>query len=352
MKENLKAYLNFTKKERTGIAILMMIIMIVAVAPAFFPGGPIVSDSTQLAALNHQILLFEEKQDVSPGHSGGSNNNSKAGRTGGSANDRFVPGGQPLTLFPFDPNTLDLSGWRKLGVREKTALTIQKYISKGGRFRRPDDLMRIYGMPDEVKQALLPFVRIAGDVKMTVTDRNQLSSASAATQNLYEPEPREIAGKEKEEVGTRFPNTTRISDGSRGRGTTAVPTVIDINQADTTDFRLLPGIGPVLSKRIVQFRDKLGGFYSVEQLREVYGIHDTTFQKIGSYLVCTPKVLQLNLNAADHSTLVRHPYFRQVARAILAYRQQHGTFKDIEELRSIAVITNDIYVKLVEYATL
>jgi competence ComEA-like helix-hairpin-helix protein len=130
--------------------------------------------------------------------------------------------------------------------------------------------------------------------------------------------------------------------------------VIDINTADTTAFIALPGIGSRLAARIVNFREKLGGFYTVQQIAEVYGIADSVFQKIKPYLqLKDPSVRKLNINTATIDELKRHPYIRyQIANAIIAYRNQHGPYSNLEELKKLVLVTEDIYEKMRAYLIL
>ncbi len=73
---------------------------------------------------------------------------------------------------------------------------------------------------------------------------------------------------------------------------------IDINEADTTAFIALPGIGSKLAQRIINFRTKLGGFYSIDQVRETFGLPDSTFRKIQKQLTYHNSTIQkININA-------------------------------------------------------
>lgn len=102
---------------------------------------------------------------------------------------------------------------------------------------------------------------------------------------------------------------------------------LDINQADSLAWERLPGIGERLSSRIVRYRERLGGFISLEQVKEVYGIHDTLYQTIQPYLIFKKEfpVRKILINTADYSSLRRHPYFTHtMAKIILAYRKTHG----------------------------
>lgn len=130
--------------------------------------------------------------------------------------------------------------------------------------------------------------------------------------------------------------------------------LVDVNLADTTAFIALPGIGSKLSQRIISFRDKLGGFYSIEQVGETYLLPDSTFQKIKPRLVITKTVIKkININTASIEEMKLHPYLRyNVANAIFQYRQQHGNFNSVEDIKKIMLVTEDIFNKALPYLTI
>jgi competence ComEA-like helix-hairpin-helix protein len=221
-------------------------------------------------------------------------------------------------LFYFDPNTLSEEGWKKMGLRDKTIRTIRNYLEKGGRFRKPEDVKKIYGLfPDE-------FERIASYIR--------------------------IAGEPKEERPVESAESTP-SGNQPVKSYTARYAAIDINTADTTAFIALPGIGSKLAARIVNFRDKLGGFYSINQVAEIFGLPDSTFQKIRQYLkLDDPSLRKININTATIDELKAHPYIRySLANPIVAYRKEHGPFSKVEDLKKVMAVTEEIYLKISPY---
>ena len=130
-------------------------------------------------------------------------------------------------------------------------------------------------------------------------------------------------------------------------------TTVDINNADTTAFIALPGIGSKLAARIIAFREKLGGFYKTEQIAETYGLPDSVFQKIKSKLVITgSNVKQFNINTATVDELKTHPYLRyNIANAVVQYRLQHGSFSSVSDIKNIMLITDEVYNKAAPYLT-
>jgi competence protein ComEA len=312
--KHLPEYLSFTRKERRGIITIAVLIGFFIILPFLFPFF-IVSKEVDHAAFEKEIAGLKLKQpDSSRGY---------VKRNYDDDNDvqyyqpseKSYSGKQPKgELFYFDPNTLVVAGWVKLGIREKTANTIQHYISKGGRFNKPEDIARIWGLHEDEVKRLLPYVRIEAS-----------PTAVFNTYKTAEPKPYEK--------------------------TRAAIAAVDINKGDTSAFIALPGIGNKLANRIIAFREKLGGFYKVEQVAETFALPDSTFQKIKSKLVISSnEVKKLNINTATVDELKIHPYLRyNIANAIVQYRTAHGNFSALNDLKKIMIITDDIYDKVSPY---
>lgn len=229
---------------------------------------------------------------------------------------RYQQGNIKAELFFFDPNIITSDDWKRLGLREKTINTILNFISKGGKFRQPDDIKKIWGLHEDEIQRLMPYVRI--------TSNNP---------------PAE--------------NSKQLPVFARNDQKRPVETV-DINVADTTELIRLPGIGPKLSNRIINFRERLGGFYNIEQVSETFGLHDSVFQKIKPLFQLHDKnIRQLNINTASLDELKQHPYIRyNLANLIIQYRTQHGNFAAISDIKKIMTVTDDLYDKLSPYLTI
>lgn len=308
MQTNWKDYFAFTKKERAGIVMLLGLIAIGIIAPYFFgaadPPPEIRVEAIRLQqakveqAVNHQRGYFRFHPKL-PAYK--------------YKEEKYDAGPEPVVtaLFPFDPNTLNAAGWKKLGLNNRMISTILHYKARGGQFRKATDLQRMYGLKKTDFDRLAPYIRIAAAAPFTYAAKPPLKYVKAP------------------------------------------PVIIDINQADTTAFIALPGIGNKLANRIVNFRTKLGGFCSVQQVGETFGLPDSTFQLIKPRLQCAQVApQQININTADANTLKQHPYIRwNIANAIVQYRQQHGVFHSREELQQIALITPELYQKIGPYVT-
>jgi competence protein ComEA len=308
MKQFVKDYLTFTKKERVAVVILVVLILVIFLLPYWFPVTTMkLPADKEIAAWKRQLDQLKKTDSTAT-----KNNNTIPDMYAGAGKKDKAP---VIELFSFDPNNLSPDGWRRLGVRDRTIQTIQHYLAKGGKFKRPEDLQRIYGLSaGEVKQ-LLPYVKI-------ITNDKQLV-------NEHIP---------KEHHSTYAPNGTPIN-------------IPDINTADTTAFIALPGIGSKLAARIINFRDKLGGFYTVDQVGETYGLPDSTFRKIKTLLQCTNSTLrQFNINEAGAADLKQHPYIGwRLANVMVEYRNQHGSFKTVDDLLKIDIITPELFKKLRPY---
>lgn len=310
-------YLNLTRKDRIAIITLTLIITGIFFLPELMPGksrsGPTATDTAWIASMKR----IEQK---APGNDQSyrkyDDDNSAAYQY-----DRPTGNYQSRSkgeLFYFDPNTLNPEGWKRLGLRDKTIHTITNYVKKGGKFRKPEDLQRIYGLfPDEYER-IAPFIKI-----QSWNESNSYKDLAVKDPAPYQP-PKTFTGRYS---------------------------VVDINTADTTALIALPGIGNKLATRIISFRDKLGGFYSINQVSETFGLPDSTFQKIKQYLKLenTP-VRKININTATLDELKAHPYIRYVlANPIIAYRNEHGPFTKLEDLQKVMVVTEAAFLKLSPY---
>lgn len=129
---------------------------------------------------------------------------------------------------------------------------------------------------------------------------------------------------------------------------------ININAATTTQLKEINGIGQVFAERIMKFRENLGGFYSIEQLKEVYGLPPETFEKIKNQIILDKKYIKtINLNTATFDILNKHPYVSdKLANQIINYRTKFGNYTKKEELKKLYLINDTLYQKLSPYLTI
>jgi len=308
-KEFLRDYFVFTRKERIGLLIVIIVIIGIWIFPKLSrPLAPqtIPPDTSWVHAAEKLMTLSDDSNDQP--------DTNDLAYIRPSSQLSFESKGQ---LFDFDPNTLSAGGWKKLGIREKTISTIQNYLKKGGHFSEAEDLKKIYGVrPDEYVR-LKPYIRITSTRAESPGDKQ-----SESRKETFTTKPRLV--------------------------------VVDINTADTAAFIALPGIGSKLASRIVNFRDKLGGFYSADQIAETYGLPDSVFLKIKPFLKVEASIVRkFNINTATKEEMKSHPYLKwNLANAIVEYRNQHGAFSSLEDLKKISLITTDIFDKVKFYLAL
>jgi competence protein ComEA len=300
-------YFSFTKKDRTGILVLLTLVVFFMMVPFFYPYF-IKQKNYDHSVFEKAITSLKLKQaDSSAGFEKHPyQNHYRAPR-------QYDYGGPPKAeLFYFDPNSASLSDWKRLGVRDKTISTIQNYLSKGGRFYKNEDISKIWGLHEDEVKRLTPYI--------------QIQVSNSANERL-----------EKKEY----------------KKPVYAVALIDINIADTASFIALPGIGDKLSRRIINFRDRLGGFYKVEQIGETFGLPDSTFQKIKGFFKISNTVLKrININTATMDEMKSHPYIRYaLANSIVQYRTQHGNFMVVADVKKIMMVTEDVFNKVEPYLT-
>ncbi len=217
--------------------------------------------------------------------------------------DRESPSAQ---LSAIDPNTASQEELIRAGFNWRISRTIIRYREKGGRFRTPDDLKKIYGITPGMYQAVSAHIGINDD---------------------HVPIVKPLA---------------------------SLPDRISLNTADSVTLEKLPGIGPVLAKRIVRYRTLLGGFYSPEQLKEVYGVTDSLFLHIGSrFEADTSMINKVNLNTSDEKYMAHHPYIgKYLAAGIVQYRLHAGKILNLNDLITNGLVPEDRFDKLKNYISL
>ncbi|MEY2898467.1 MAG: hypothetical protein RL138_520 [Bacteroidota bacterium] len=112
---------------------------------------------------------------------------------------------------------------------------------------------------------------------------------------------------------------------------------VELNSADSALLEALPMIGAKLAMRIIKYRDRLGGFYAVEQLKEVYGLRDSCFLVIQNRVyVDSANRHFLRINQCTLEEMGRHPYFGfRNAKLILNYRKEHQHINSEQQLQEV-----------------
>jgi DNA uptake protein ComE-like DNA-binding protein len=218
-------------------------------------------------------------------------------------------------LFTFDPNTLDSTGFAKLGIKPFVIRNILSYRNKVGKFKSVDDFAKIYGLKQSDFKTIKPYIKI--DDTNLITDNNM---------QLIENKPLMTAKK---------------SD----------TIIVELNTADTMQLKLLKGIGSGWAKAITAYRDKIGGYYSVNQLLEIKNFPIETLKNIEKQLkVDTNKITKIEVNRASIEYLQRHEYLNfYQAKAIYELRRKNKKISSLEELKTLKEFTGEQLEKIAYY---
>jgi len=263
--EFIRNYFGLNRRERRASLIISVLIVVVLAVRIFFPCRDV---SLEYYSLAEQMKIIPDTE-----------------------------GTASAEIIPFDPNTAEFDVLVSAGFTSVQAGNIIRYREAGGKFRRPEDIYRLYTIDSSTAGRIIPYIII---------------------------ESRKGKGE------------GRFQSGSAGR-------FIDINIADSAGFASLPGIGPVLASRIVKYRNLLGGFVTTGQLPEVFGITDSLFLRIESFLTADTSFLRkIPVNAAGVNVLARHPYItNRQANEICRLRRNGTVFRSVEELSSLGLIASE-----------
>jgi competence protein ComEA len=313
MWSQLKDYFSFSRKDLRGIYVLLSILFILLLVRTISPVF-IAKPEPDFTEFDRMVLALEKAQRLSL----------EAERA--EAQVRQLDFNRPdreiaeikLNPFPFDPNTMNEDAWRRLGLNMRQIRNIQNFKASGGSFRKTEDFKRIYTISDEEFEILKPYINIAQDTK-----------EPAVTAPIDQPEKKEI------------PAST----------STAQTRLIDINRADSLELLQLRGIGPSFARRIIRYRDLLGGFHSTEQLLEVYGLDSTRLEQFYSNLIFDRNSLRtIDVNTAEIKDLTSHPYIDfYLAKSIIDERIKKGRYNSDADLYGIPLLHDALYQKIIPY---
>lgn len=228
------------------------------------------------------------------------------------------------TIFTFDPNKASYDDFVCLGLSEKIAANIVKYRKAGGRFAKPEDFSKIYGITDSVYERLSPYISIPQGTSHVAKNANQKKKKRTHIYNNSMPS--------KEKSGMTL-------------------SVVELNSADSAQLDALRGIGPVLAKRILAYRELLGGYYSVEQLREIRNLSDETYADLFmQFSVDTAQISKIDINNFTYKQLSKHPYMPiGQLNSIMNYKKLVGKFQSVGDLLKYKLVDSLTFMKMEPY---
>lgn len=126
---------------------------------------------------------------------------------------------------------------------------------------------------------------------------------------------------------------------------------MDFVEADSVVLQIVPGIGVGLSGRIIKYRERLGGFHSINQLSEIYGLKPETIEEIWNYFDFSPAIKKkISINSAEIEEVSAHPYISySEAKVLIAYRKQHGSYSSAVDLKKIKIFKPEWIDKIEPY---
>ena len=323
MRKWLNNYFDFSKSEFNGLVVLAVLILGVTAAPYAYAQFAKDEYPKEDYLIVKRLILSSQTA------------NTASQKTGKSLSSEapFSPKKSKISLFRFDPNIATQSDWLRLGLSDKQAAAILKYVEKGGQFRRPEDLKKMYTISPDKYQELYPFVAI------TSAAPNQ----SVATHPYETAKANPVPSVTKRSYPA-FPTTNP---------TNKLDVIVEINAADSAALDEIRGIGPAFATRILNYRKRIGGFHTKAQLMEVFGLDSLKYQEIRNQITVDANAIKkININTVTADQLKNHPYLRyKQVNALIQYRKQHGNYANIADLAKVVLIPAETIAQLAPYLT-
>jgi len=357
LKQIIQDYFTFSRNERKGITVLLVLIFLLAVTNKmlFYFEKPAKIDDILLDTGSTQLGLLS---------------------------DSIVRNAGEYKLFKFNPNTIDSITLLSIDLPEPVKLNLLKFRRRGGKLYSNEDFRNIYGVTDSIYSRVVSFLIIGNEgnsdvskssnSKLFIFDPNTaadsdfirlgFSQKQVATIRTYKDKCGTFRTKEdffkiraitkyQKEILSGYVEIQQNDVLNLHPKVTVNKALLDLNTADSIQMKELPGIGDKLSKRIVKYRDLLGGFYSVAQLKEVYGLSEETILQIENKVVVDiTKIQKLDVNFSDVNELSKHPYLkRNLAIQIVKFRTKYGIIRNLNVLRDSMILNIDDYNRLKPY---
>ncbi len=379
MKANFKDYAYFSKNQIKGIFLLTSLVLCFFSLPLILSKFS-VTQKTDFSKFEKEIIKFEETIE----------------------NTAATELPATITLFDFDPNTISKEKLIDLGLSPIVANTFINFRRKGFKFREKEDLKKVYGIKETDYQRLLPYIKIPESSPSSFPKKVFPKKKKSSRQKILSPfkfNPNEankttllalgLSNKlvqtilnyrntgaqfrEKEdfkkiyglttadyltlapfiEIPKKAPLTTNEIKYPKNipqhyNKTSSIK--IDINNSKLEDWKRLKGIGDITAKRILNYRDKLGGFLSIEQLKTTYNVPDSTIDKVAHQLIISPIPHKIAINTVLAETLKLHPYItKKQAYLIVNYRTNHGNYVQLKDLEKVKALSPGFIQRIAPY---
>ena len=305
-KEWLQNIFHFNKQERNGVFVLGIIISVLIIVRMCLPLF-VHQDNVQFITINSTTNNDEVKGN-------------KQSNTFSKNESELSTTTISVEKFVFNPNTISAEDAYKLGFSKKLSATLINFRNKGGKFFKPDDLKKLYGLSPKLFEELEAYILIP--------NANKEYPSHFKKDSVFQK---------------TYPKNTYEKK-------TYVKEAIEINTADSLSIVYLKGIGPSFTKRIIKYRTLLGGFHSMNQLKEIYGMTDSLFLNLSSQIKLDKNnITKIPINVVDLNTLRKHPYFSFAsAQALINFRAKHGKLTE-QEIKGLGVFNEEKLSQLLPY---
>lgn len=316
MKQFIRDYLTFNKRERNGLFVLLTIIILLIiylnVSDKF-----INPEKVDFTKFEKEIELF----NASVQHINDSLKTESKNKYPYSQPTSNEPENTEKELniqpeyFVFNPNKLAADDWQRLGLAEKQIQTIKNYEAKGGKFRSKEDVKKMYCISEKQYLSLEPYIQIPAENKNFKSAKRQ----------------------KEEQV----------------KKATFIKTIVELNSADSVQLTKIKGIGSFYAKTIIKYRNELGGFVAKVQLMEMWKFDFDKFEEIEKYIILdASQIKQININTCTAADL-KHPYLSwNATNGIFNYRSKHGKYKTLEEIKNTDLVDDETFRKIAPYLIL
>ena len=328
---NYKEFFYFQKSDRSVLVVLLVLAVVVSVL--LYGLG---SKEETTALETSSLPVHVKEQDSMAIHYVKGNADYKH-EDDGNKQEYYHVDGNVVERFPFDPNTADSITLISVGLTPRQTHGLLQYRRKGGRWRRADDFARLYGLTDSAFQVLRPYIAIdtmpfwrEKEIRRTLRDSARRAD-SLLRDSIY-----------------RAQYVARYGEPRPKRDT-----ILDLNSADTSELTLIRGIGPFIARRIIRYREQLGGYYSPQQLHDL-AREDARLcglDTLTRYFFATiDSIRPIPVNHSSVRRLASHPYLTYTqAEAIYEMRRRKINLKSIDEIRKISSLTSDDITRLTPY---
>jgi competence protein ComEA len=310
MKDKFNDLFNLPATQKRGYFLLGILLLLVVFAPAFYKVFLFQPEDIDLEKDRKEIEAFLATISCQTQMESRRPNAEKTDKPFNLDFSDYSSAASKLQPFHFNPNNLPADQWLALGFTPKQVRSIKNYEQKGGRFYSKQDVKKLWAISPQEFEIIEPFILLPDSL-------------------------------------------TAFKPSDKREQTEKVYHIVELNSADTTALKSLPGIGSAFASKIFNYKMKLGGYHSKFQLLEISGMDSARFAGIEAYIDINPWLIRpVNINTADFDKLSKHPYINNnVAISIINFRNRHGNYHSKEEVMKSELIDSELFKKLAPYLT-